>query len=513
MKTLWMAATCAGLGLGLVAGCVGDQGSNEDDSSVAVTAEALSSTTYSGRASILGSKILGISVNVADTGPLPSSGGTREVSLVSANVVGLLTADALDAFTTGQNEHTISQSTVANAHLGISVGNITIGANLLAATATAVCSNNAPSLGGSTVITALSINGKSIVVTGAPNQTINLLLGKVIINERTSTLNGASGSIHVAAVHVVVAGLVDVFLSAADAGINCAPPTPPPPPLPTCTDGVKNGGETDVDCGGLTCAPCGIGHTCTGNNDCENGNCDSGVCVLPPPPPPTCVDGLKNGGETDIDCGGPSCAPCGDGNTCLGNADCQSGNCDGVCITPAPSCTDEAKNGQETGVDCGGPECGPCGDGNGCTTDSDCQSGICENGACVAPPPCTPQDYVTGQGYITSVPAPSTKHGIYSIYGENVNGAPTGHVNYDDDGNSEHMKSTDVTSYTITGAHSRQIQGHGTIKNKAGVFTYTANVTDNGNGNDIFTISMSDGYQATGVVASGTIDLFYNACP
>ncbi|HEX2568701.1 MAG TPA: Ig-like domain-containing protein [Polyangia bacterium] len=32
----------------------------------------------------------------------------------------------------------------------------------------------------------------------------------------------------------------------------------------------------------------------------------------PPPPPPTCQDGVRNGDETGVDCGGPVCQPCPD---------------------------------------------------------------------------------------------------------------------------------------------------------------------------------------------------------
>jgi len=39
---------------------------------------------------------------------------------------------------------------------------------------------------------------------------------------------------------------------------------------------------------------------------------------------PACADGIKNGNETAIDCGG-SCGPCDDGETCNGAADCESG--------------------------------------------------------------------------------------------------------------------------------------------------------------------------------------------
>ena len=42
---------------------------------------------------------------------------------------------------------------------------------------------------------------------------------------------------------------------------------PPPPPL--CADGVQDGGETDVDCGGVTkCARCMMGMKCITKNDC-----------------------------------------------------------------------------------------------------------------------------------------------------------------------------------------------------------------------------------------------------
>ncbi|MEW7276994.1 GEVED domain-containing protein [Aquimarina sp. 2201CG1-2-11] len=51
---------------------------------------------------------------------------------------------------------------------------------------------------------------------------------------------------------------------------------------PTCNDGVQNGNETGIDCGG-SCPPCQV--------------------------IPTCNDGIQNGNETGIDCGG-SCTPC-----------------------------------------------------------------------------------------------------------------------------------------------------------------------------------------------------------
>jgi hypothetical protein len=50
--------------------------------------------------------------------------------------------------------------------------------------------------------------------------------------------------------------------------------------LPTCSDGIKNGNETGVDCGGGTCPACPLGQGCAGNTDCVvNSICSGGMCV------------------------------------------------------------------------------------------------------------------------------------------------------------------------------------------------------------------------------------------
>ncbi|MBB3700529.1 family 31 carbohydrate-binding protein [Flammeovirga yaeyamensis] len=79
--------------------------------------------------------------------------------------------------------------------------------------------------------------------------------------------------------------------------------------VPTCNDGIQNGDETGVDCGGSSC------------NDC-----------------PTCEDGIQNGEETGVDCGGPDCV-----------------SCDVVCNgTPNPNTTvakqDESFEGENDGI-------------------------------------------------------------------------------------------------------------------------------------------------------------------
>src|SRR5262249_10933775 len=51
------------------------------------------------------------------------------------------------------------------------------------------------------------------------------------------------------------------------------------------------------------------------------------------------TDGIKNGSETDVDCGGPDAPKCGEGKGCLGDGDCDVAcNYAQKCVG-APSCT------------------------------------------------------------------------------------------------------------------------------------------------------------------------------
>jgi hypothetical protein len=48
--------------------------------------------------------------------------------------------------------------------------------------------------------------------------------------------------------------------------------------LDTCTDGLMNGSESDVDCGGAACPRCHTGHRCVTWSDCASGSCTNGRC-------------------------------------------------------------------------------------------------------------------------------------------------------------------------------------------------------------------------------------------
>lgn len=142
-----------------------------------------------------------------------------------------------------------------------------------------------------------------------------------------------------------------------------------------CTDNHLDSDETDIDCGG-SCAPCGDLFRCKQDTDCQSGKCDTSVrnvCL-----PPSCLDGVKDQSETDVDCGGGICARCDLGKTCTSELDCLSSACDLITLVcVADHCADHAFDGNETDVDCGGPNaCTRCPLGDRCRVGTDCAAGL-----------------------------------------------------------------------------------------------------------------------------------------
>jgi len=202
------------------------------------TESSSQSTSYSGRATVVQATVLGgAQITLVDAGPLPSSGGAEEKSLLEANVPGLLTAEVLHAATSGQGSRSSSEASVAE--LAVTAGGNSVSAGFLMSRAEAKCTDGTASASGSSEIARLGIDDQTIVVSGEPNQTITLPYGRVIINEQQR----APGDITVNALHITVNGVADVVVASAHADIGC--PTVPPPPPPTCPDFVTGGGWID----------------------------------------------------------------------------------------------------------------------------------------------------------------------------------------------------------------------------------------------------------------------------
>ena len=140
-------------------------------------------------------------------------------------------------------------------------------------------------------------------------------------------------------------------------------------------DQQQDGNETDVDCGGGTCAQCPVGKRCHVSSDCTTNACDTvtGQCASS-----TCTDQQQDGNETGVDCGGGTCPSCALGSRCQIDSDCMSNACDVVSLTCVSNqCADHRQDGLETSVDCGGGVCPTCALGLHCAADTDCASNAC----------------------------------------------------------------------------------------------------------------------------------------
>jgi hypothetical protein len=166
--------------------------------------------TVSGQARVVQATTLATAV-LADTGTLEGSGDARQATLSTGNVSSLLSAEVLRAVTVGWPDQVASEASLSN--LKMAVGGTSIRADFVMARAFAVRDGAATA---STLIGNLAVNGVSVAVTGSPNQTIAIPGGQLVINEQRVSAAGTT----VNAIHAAVAGVADVVVATATAGIQ-----------------------------------------------------------------------------------------------------------------------------------------------------------------------------------------------------------------------------------------------------------------------------------------------------
>ncbi|MGH2602527.1 MAG: choice-of-anchor P family protein, partial [Dehalococcoidia bacterium] len=212
---------------------------------------SLPGTTYSGDATVLQAQVLDLAtVTLVRAGPLPESGGAEEASLLTVRIPGDATGGVLDlaanvahASTIAEGNASRSEASVADVQM-IVAGN-TVSAAFLRARAQATCQAGTATASGSSELAGLVISGQAIVVTGEPNQTVDLPGLRVVINEQRGFVNGNRADMTVNALHVTASvpltgqQLADVIISQAHADISCGAPPPPPP---VCRDFMTGGG-------------------------------------------------------------------------------------------------------------------------------------------------------------------------------------------------------------------------------------------------------------------------------
>jgi hypothetical protein len=173
--------------------------------------------TVVGNASAAQVSVLGIlgtamTTALAGTGTLSGVNDSRDASVVIGSIPSTLSADTLSAATISWVDQVDSFASLAN--LNMTVAGIAITADSVLAQASQVLGAAGT---GSSTLSNLSINGTPINVSGAPNQAIWIPGGQVIINEQTVS---STGTAVVNALHVTIAGVADVVIASASAGIS-----------------------------------------------------------------------------------------------------------------------------------------------------------------------------------------------------------------------------------------------------------------------------------------------------
>lgn len=165
------------------------------------------------RATLFGALgLLTTTTSLSDTGTLSGTDVAREASQVTGSIPSLLGAEVLSASTIAWPNEVASQASLANLNLGLA------GIGITADSVLAQASQVAGAVGtGTTTINNLLVNGAPIAITGAPNQIVGIPGGQMVINEQTIS---STGTAIVNALHVTVAGVADVVIASATAGIS-----------------------------------------------------------------------------------------------------------------------------------------------------------------------------------------------------------------------------------------------------------------------------------------------------
>lgn len=174
-------------------------------------------TTFDGEAVGLKASVVGISLALADTGALPSSGGNLNTSLVSTNVAGIVSAHSLSSSASGSGSTSQSKSTLQDVNLL----NGLVAATAISSNSSATCSGSQATTSGNAELVGLTVAGQS-VLDSSPNLSISVPGGiSIVVNQQTSSSGGSSGSITVNALHITGPS-INIVVGSAQSSITCS---------------------------------------------------------------------------------------------------------------------------------------------------------------------------------------------------------------------------------------------------------------------------------------------------
>jgi len=177
-------------------------------------------------------------VTFADTGQLPPQGGELDATVLSVQTQ-QAQAEVLLSVTMGFDQHAESQAAVADVTLFPGSPN-QISADFLEAQSLATCTG----VSGESDIANLQLAGQKIVVSGQPNQTVNIQgVLTLVINEQITSSSGGTQSITVNALDLTLLNGIQVIVSSAHSDIHCGVS------LPTPKDFITGGGYITVNGG------------------------------------------------------------------------------------------------------------------------------------------------------------------------------------------------------------------------------------------------------------------------
>lgn len=184
---------------------------------------------------------------IADTGPLAAAGGLLEASESDYRLYGTdgvtvaLGVDFAYAMTAGDGPETTSEASLTGFQVLMETPagtRVSITADYIAGAASAsVAADGSAAVEGAVTIQNLRVDGALVTVTGAPNQTVPVPGGHIVINEQVVISANGQADISLVAVHVYIDGCMNGSFGVVYAGIT-AGSNPPP--------------DHEHDCGKLT---------------------------------------------------------------------------------------------------------------------------------------------------------------------------------------------------------------------------------------------------------------------